>query len=147
MHIYTYIFIHVAHICSLVCIYVFFFFLWGVGNQSFRVSSYELSTEPSLIWVLGSWYTHHWKPNCQALESPAHPSGWVFLKGTLTSPGYTPLGAPPSIIPPKTVENLTLAWEYVSGSHYTPRPSLGWQQRFHDLLVWRFSEWEKISPN
>lgn len=51
-HIYTYKYIF-AHAFSLGYIY----YCLGLAitfNQSFKMSSYELSTKPSLIWVLGS---------------------------------------------------------------------------------------------
>ena len=88
-------------------------------NQSFRVSSYELSTNPSLIWVLGSWIQPPLETKLLGFGKPS-PSIWIGLtQRDLASSGDPPSEAPPSIILLKeTVKKLILAWEYVSGSHY-----------------------------
>lgn len=63
----TFILVTHSNIYTLTNTYLHMLFLWVVYistyclglaitlDQSFIVSSYELSTNPSLIWVLGSW--------------------------------------------------------------------------------------------
>lgn len=144
-HSNIYTFTHIfAHALSLGCIYVYCLGLATAFNQYFRVSSYELSTKPSQIWVLGSWIQPPLETKLVGFGKPAHPSGQPIFYGTLTSPGDPPLGAPLSIIVLKETIYFENTWVVLIT---LSRSCLEWEQRHNDLWASRFSESGKISPN
>lgn len=83
----TFILVTHSNIYTFTHMYLHMLFLWVVYmsiyrlglaitfTQSFRVSSYELSTKPFLIWVLGSWIKPPLENKLLGFRSPAHPFG------------------------------------------------------------------------
>lgn len=154
-------FILVTHSNIYTLTYLHMLFLWVVYistyclglaitfNQSFKVSSYELSTKPPLIWVIGSWIQPPLETKLLSFGKPS-PSIWAahFLRDydlpleTLSSKPLLALLCQKRLLRNQYFfENTWVVLITLS------RSCLEWEQRLNDLWAWRVNESGKFSLN
>lgn len=94
-YIYTFTHIYLHAFFSLGCIYVYLLSRFGNNFPSiFIVSSYELSTKPSLIWILGSQSQPPLQTKALGSGKPARP---IHLDQPFSKGPLSPLETLPSM--------------------------------------------------